>query len=739
MFKLKTKTPGMKDSTPGDHKMSQDEDVSTKGHAELLEYVRDNVIGKDAEFHGPYGRKKVIYCDYVASGKPLRFIENYIRDYVLPFYANTHTTTNVSGFQTTRFRQDAREIIKKCVNASEDDVVIFCGSGATGCIHKLITALGLQGTGGRRTTIIVGPYEHHSNILPWKESGAKTERLKETFHGEVDLEDLETRIKANHAKKRRVIVAISAASNVTGIRTNTVKVSEVCHRCGALSVWDYAAGAPYLKIDMNPTKDGYKDAVFISPHKFVGGPGTPGVLVAKRNLFKNKVPVGCGGGTVVFVTGQSHMYVEDVEEREEGGTPAIIESIRAGMTFQLKQAIGPELIEHIEDQLVARAFSRWRKNKNILILGDQTSSRLPIFSFLVQHQESGKLLHQNFVSVLLNDLYGVQARGGCACAGPYAQDLLNMNEEMAMKFAWFLQSRETYEDGILQVEEAIEIMKPGFTRLNLPYFFDEQTIDYVIHAVDMVATHGWKLLPQYTYNTRTAEFYHYTQPTGVKISSLWDISYRNTMVKQGEECVYKSGLVALENMKRNAYNILSQSESVARGLDVPEDNLPLSEEHKGMVWFLLPHSAMLFLTVHSLCHLPIAHSSSLIVPRNLTHDRAHANWLKIEKKALQSMSPKFARKKSTDDEHVIKDDKITSVSLELTNKDEKVERRNTNTPSQKPSSLSKLPPVKSAVHSHAIEKGSKGNMSIQTSIEKFKKKKTNHKLWKRKNDTCKQS
>ncbi|XP_014661429.1 PREDICTED: probable cysteine desulfurase isoform X2 [Priapulus caudatus] len=493
--------PSMKcddvEDVQGEKGSSEDSDVEEDAPCEnLLEYIDLNVIGHDTVFEGPFGLRTVIYCDYTASGRPLKFIEEYIMHYVYALYANTHTTTSITSRQTTQFRHEARDIIKKCVNASEQDVVIFTGSGTTGAIHKLISALQLNNNmTAYNTVVIVGPYEHHSNILPWKESGVrKIVRIPDTSKGQVDLYDLERQLQTWKEEGLQIITAFSAASNVTGIVTDTVAVGELVHKYGGLCFWDYATAAPYLKIDMNPTETGYKDAMFCSPHKFVGGPGSPGVLIAKKHLFRNPVPHGCGGGTVLFVTRDTHLYLQDIEMREEGGTPAIIESIRAGMVFQLKHEVGTDVIEEREDELCRKAFAAWKRNPNMRILGSHTSRRLPIFAFLVFNQETGKFLHHNFISVLLNDLYGIQARGGCACAGPYAQDLLGIDEDMAREFTEFLS--QTPKDGETTLKQALEIMKPGFVRLNLPYFFPDDVVDFVLDAVDMVCTYGWKLLPQ---------------------------------------------------------------------------------------------------------------------------------------------------------------------------------------------------------------------------------------------------
>ncbi|XP_078346786.1 putative cysteine desulfurase isoform X2 [Oculina patagonica] len=572
----------------------------------ILEFIDENVIGGKTRFEGPYGERRVIYCDYTASGKPLGFIENYIRDYVYPFYANTHTTTSATSRQTTKFRQEAREIIKKCVNAGKEDVVVFTGSGTTGAIHKLVHALQLTGKVVEKSVVFVGPFEHHSNILPWKETGTKIVRIQDNNQGTVNMGMLEAKLRKYRLAEYNMYVAFSAASNVTGILTDTVAVAELCHKYGALSFWDYASAGPYLKIDMNPTQNGYKDAVFLSPHKFVGGPGTPGLLIAKKKLFRNPVPGGCGGGTVLFVTRDTHLYLKDIEEREEGGTPAIVESIRAGMVFQLKQAVGTNVIEEREEELCRHAFQVWQKNPNITILGNNKARRLPIFSMLIHHQDSGKLVHHNFVSVLLNDLYGIQARGGCACAGPYAQDLLGINETIARKFTWFLESHEN-EDVELSCKEPLEIMKPGFARINLPYFMDDVTAHFVLEAVDMVATHGWKLLPQYRFDPHTGAWEN-RYFNGNKASppfSLHDVTYDEIGVVMKNTNVPRDYDVKLDEIAKSASRILKEAVELNKEINTSDDKkVEFKDDKNQLIWFLQPQEAQFYLAAETLKHKP---------------------------------------------------------------------------------------------------------------------------------------
>lgn len=447
--------------------------------------IREAVIGDGGAIPGPFGPRPLVYADYVASGRSLAFIEEAIRREVLPSYGNTHTETSFTGRRTTRLRELARDAVRRAVGADEGHAVIFAGTGATAGADKLVRALSRRSAaGGSRGVVFVGPYEHHSNDLPWREAPFDLVRIPLDGQGTICLASLERALE-EHAAAPLKIGAFSAASNVTGVKTDVVALARLLHRHGALFVCDYAAAGPYVPIRMRESAPGAGDridALFLSPHKFPGGPGASGILVADRAMLDGPRPTVSGGGTVSYVTRDRHVYVADIERREEAGTPGIVENIRAGMVLELKSAVGAEAIEARETMLAERLRAAWAGIPAIEVLGPREAPRVGIFAFNVRC--GTRLLHHNLVVAMLNDFFGIQARGGCSCAGPYGHELLAIDEA----------TTRAHERAVAR---GLSAFRPGWARLGVNYFFAEETVDYIARAVAFVARRGAELLPLY--------------------------------------------------------------------------------------------------------------------------------------------------------------------------------------------------------------------------------------------------
>ncbi|GJN13605.1 hypothetical protein PR202_gb00327 [Eleusine coracana subsp. coracana] len=505
------------------------EDVAEK----KVEWLRSQLIGQGVEFDTPFGRRLLTYADHTASGRSIRYIEDYIVKEVLPFYGNTHTEDSHVGSKTTRLVHKAARYIKRCMGAGPDDALLFCGAGTTAAIKRLQEVMGISLPSAElrcrlashlraeeRWVVFVGPYEHHSNLLSWRQSLAEVVEIGVDIDGLMDIAALRRTLASSEYKNRPMLGSFSACSNVTGIMTDTRELARVLHEHGAFACFDFAASGPYVKIDMKPGEiDGY-DAVFLSTHKFVGGPGTPGILLMNKALYQlnSQPPSTCGGGTVAYVNGfneEDTLYYDGIEEREDAGTPPIIQKIRASLAFWLKEYIGYHNMVLREQVYTEMAMKMLVGNPNVKVLGNTKVERLPIFSFLIyppvveslfdavdqpqcdasmKHARPKRLpLHGRFVTKLLNDLFGIQARGGCACAGPYGHTLLNIGNDLSLRIR-------------SAIVEGFNGLKPGWTRLSFAYYLSKDEFKFILATIEFIAEYGHRFLPLYEFDWKTGDW-----------------------------------------------------------------------------------------------------------------------------------------------------------------------------------------------------------------------------------------
>ncbi|SEP68725.1 Selenocysteine lyase/Cysteine desulfurase [Hyunsoonleella jejuensis] len=465
-----------------------------------FEKFRNNIVGIDSYFVSPYGRKKIIYADWTASGRLYKPIEEKISKEIGTFVANTHTETSITGSVMTHAYHDARTIIKQHVNASQDDVLITVGTGMTGAVNKFQRILGLKLCENlkentivpeeKRPIIFVSHMEHHSNQTSWLETIARVKVIPSNNEGLpclVKLEELLEEFKHVPIK----IAAITGCSNVTGIATNYYEVAKTMHRNNGLCFVDFACSAPYININMHPKdEDAYLDAITFSPHKFLGGPGSSGVLIFNKKLYKNLVPDNPGGGTVSYTNPWGdHDYIDDIETREDGGTPGFLQAIRIALSIKLKEDMGVQNILDREHELNTIIFERLSKIPNLKILAPEHKDRLGVFSFYIEGA------HYNLIVKLLNDRFGVQTRGGCSCAGTYGHYLLNVDQSTS----------KSIEAKIL---EGCLIERPGWIRMSIHPTMTNDEIDFICDAIAEVAENHTKWGEDYEYDAVKNEFIH---------------------------------------------------------------------------------------------------------------------------------------------------------------------------------------------------------------------------------------
>ncbi|TVR90020.1 MAG: aminotransferase class V-fold PLP-dependent enzyme [Spirochaetaceae bacterium] len=484
----------------------------------LWDFVRQDMIGSDATIQTPFGERVLSYADFTASGRGLHSIEQYING-LLRHYANTHTEDDATGRITSQRLAQAEQLIKERLGADENYKLISVGAGATAAIIRLQQILGiylppatrerLSSAGlidfqspavqARRPVVFVGPYEHHSNEISWREGFCEVVEIELNQHGYLDLADLEAKLQDPRWARRPRFGSFSAASNVSGIRTDVYAVARILHRHGARAFFDFSAAAPYVRISVNHDQESYFDAVFFSPHKYIGGPGASGILLIREDIYRQDLPPSIsGGGTVTFVNASSQDYINDIEEREKAGTPGIFQTFRSALVLDLQHRLGIDEIARREEELTRYAIERLSATKNIDIIGAAPpEDRLAIFSFNIRTGRG--YLHPRFVVRLLNDLFGIQSRAGCSCAGPYGHRLLHID----------IDTSEIYRNYIRAGSHGV---KPGWVRLNFHYLFTPEDVEFLCAAIEFIAREGHLFLQEYTFDPRGGAWQHIQEP-----------------------------------------------------------------------------------------------------------------------------------------------------------------------------------------------------------------------------------
>jgi selenocysteine lyase/cysteine desulfurase len=566
-----------------------------------FQQLRKQIIGADAPIQTPFGQRLMVYADYTASGRCLMMVERYLQ-HLQRIYANSHTEDDISGRSMTHLLHEAESAIKQSVHAGPGGRIVPVGSGATGAIDKfqqiigvmlppatrdrleslLAESLGSEAQssfmdylGSHQPVVFVGPFEHHSNEVSWRQGLATVVEVPLDSEGGVDLVRLEELLQDPRYQNRPRLGSFSAASNVTGMRSPVHEIATLLHRYGAFACFDYAASAPYVEINMNPAPELYDgdaslDAVFISPHKFLGGPGSSGILLFNDRLYRKDLPPSvAAGGTVDYVGPSSQDFIEDIEEREKAGTPGVLQILKAGLAFQIKDSLGVAAIEQREQELLQNVFQRWQKNTAIEILGHpDPQRRIGIISFNLREPQ-GSYLHPKFVTTLLNDLFGIQSRAGCSCAGPYGHRLLGIGEDRS----------EQYRKWIKQGYSGI---KPGWCRISLHYSMDEAEVAYIADAIEFVAQRGHRFLPLYDFDMHTGGWKHKQDELCLEAFSL----------QAAMEHLSPTSSTALEAMQRSEHyqQYLAFAEQLATQLGEMDDPNPLEllAEVNELRFFSLP-------------------------------------------------------------------------------------------------------------------------------------------------------
>jgi selenocysteine lyase/cysteine desulfurase len=457
---------------------------------------RENIVGRNQTFISPFGEKKIIYADWIASGRIYKEIEEKLNNKVFPFVANTHTETSTTGATMSLAFHKAASIIKNHVGANDNDILISGGAGMTMLVNKFQRILGLkihEKYVGKieiknRPIVFVTHMEHHSNQTSWIETIAEVIVIPHTKDGYVDLEQFKVLL-AKYNDRDLKIAAVTSCSNVTGVFTPYYEIAEIIHENNGLCFVDFACSAPYIDIDMHPKNPKQKlDAIYFSPHKFLGGPGATGVLVFNQDLYINRIPDSPGGGTVDWTNPWGeHKYVDDVQEREDGGTPAFLQTIKTALVLQLKQKMGVQNILDREHELHKIVWQKFLQLKKTHVLASNFPKRLGVYSFYIDD------LHFNLGVQLLNDKYGIQVRGGCSCAGTYGHILLNVEKEQSCTIT-------------TKINNGDLTLKPGWIRMSIHPTMTNDEIYFIMNAIGALSDNHKEWAGDYSYNNQTNEF-----------------------------------------------------------------------------------------------------------------------------------------------------------------------------------------------------------------------------------------
>ena len=469
---------------------------------------RKNIIGENFEHNFESGPRNIIYADWAASGRLYRPIEEFITNELGPYVANTHTETTLTGTVMTDAYCQAHQIIKKHVHAGPDDKLLFAGFGMTAVVNKFQRILGLRvperykhlfsEDKEKRPLVILTHMEHHSNQTSWVEGLCDVKIIRRNPDGMPDQEHLHQILKAN-PQRELIIGSFTACSNVTGILTPYHELAAIMHQYGGYCFVDFSASAPYVKIDMHPEKEEQRlDAIFFSPHKFLGGPGASGVILFTKDLYLNKVPDNPGGGTVTWTNpwGEQH-YFDDIEIREDGGTPGFLQAIKAALAIHLKEEMGMDKMATREHQLKELLLDGLEQIPGLVVLENQNRHRLGYISFYVQN------VHHNLIVRLLNDRFGIQTRGGCSCAGTYGHVLFNIDFHESSRITHMIDSGDLS-------------LKPGWVRISIHPTMTNSEINYIVAAVGKIVENAEKWKEDYVFDAQSGDF-EYKKATDFKI------------------------------------------------------------------------------------------------------------------------------------------------------------------------------------------------------------------------------